>query len=204
MFEEPAVDPAHGLHFGVRPRHQNDPVSLQALVLAAFQLCLDLPAVVKQDAAQAEARRAALTIAAFDQAALPGKDLGRKLPAVFPGHGALDALDDGGNRAAVILELLGAVFDLLVCAATDVFVIGRFIGVLKPAPSTDIIDKDHLEICGAVLNIPDQLLQSLAALDPQATLSSIGIGSDQFKAAFLRVFSDRVRLVFGRVFLMVC
>mgnify|MGYP000290637799 CR=1 FL=1 len=48
-----------------------------------------------------------------------------------------------------------------------------------------------------------ELLQRFAPLDPQTTLSSISIGTDQFKATVLRVLADRVRLVFRRVFLMV-
>lgn len=172
-------------------------------MLAALQLGLHLAAFVKQDTAKAKARRAALAIAEFDQAALPGKDLGGQFPAVLSSHGAFDALDDGGSRAAVILELLGAIFDLLVRAPADIFVIGGFIGVLKPAPPADVIDKDHLEIRGAVLHILDQLLQGLTALDPQPALARIGIGAHQFETAFRRIFADRVRLVFGRVFLVV-
>ena len=147
--------------------------------------------------------RTALSVAEFDQATLPREDLVGQLATILACHGALDALDDGGNRAAVIFELLGAVFDLLVGATADVFVIGGFIGVLKTAPSADVIDKDHLEIRGAVLHILDQLLQCLATLDPEPTPARVGIGTDQFKAAFLRILADRVRLVFGRVFLMV-
>ena len=204
VLEEPAIDPANGPDLGVRPENQYHPVCLQTLVLTALQLCLHLTAFIKQDPAKTKTRRTALTEAAFDQAALPDEDLVGKFPAVFPGHRALDALDDRGHRPAIIFELLGAILDLLVGATADVFVIGGFICILKPAPPADVIDKDQLEIRGAVLHILDQLLQRLATLDPEPTLARIGIGADQFKAAFLRIFADRVRLVFGRVFLMVC
>lgn len=131
------------------------------------------------------------------------KTLLESSPAVFRRHRALDALDNRGNRPAIIFKLLGAILDLLVGATADVLVIGGVIGVLKTAPSADLIDKNHLEIRGAVLHILDQLLQCLATLDPEPTLARIGIGTDQFKAAFLRILADRVRLVFGRVFPMV-
>ena len=158
VFQETAVDPADGFHLCFGPGHQDHPVCLQALVLTTLQLGLHLAAFVKQNPAKAKTRRTALTEAAFDQAALSDEDLVGKFPAVFPGHRALDALDDRGNRAAVVFELLGAILDLLVCATADVFVIGGFIGILKPPPSADVIDKDHLEIRCAVLHILDQLL----------------------------------------------
>jgi hypothetical protein len=120
-----------------------------------------------------------------------------QLATVLACHGAFDALDDGGNRTAVIFELLGAVFDLLVGSTANVFVVGGFICILEPAPPADVIDEDHLKIGGAFLHILDQLLQGLAALDPEAAFPGIGIGAHQFETAFLCVFADRVGLVFG-------
>ncbi len=203
VFQETAVDPADGFHLGLGPGHKDHPISLQAFVFAALQLGLHLAAFVKQDTAKAKARRAALSIAEFDQAALPGENLVGQLTTVLACHGALDALDDGGNRAAVIFELLGTILDLLVRATADVFVVGGFIGILKPAPPAHVIDQDDLKIGGAVLHILDQLLQGLAALDPEAAFPGIGIGAHQFETAFLCVFADRVGLVFGRVLLVV-
>jgi hypothetical protein len=50
---------------------------------------------------------APLPEAEFDQTALPGENFGRELAAVLAGHGSLDAFDDGGDGASIILELLG-------------------------------------------------------------------------------------------------
>tara|TARA_R100000306_G_C4296472_1_gene102856 strand:+ start:320 stop:517 length:198 start_codon:yes stop_codon:yes gene_type:complete len=60
-------------------------------------------------------------LAQFNHAALAGKALDRKLPTVFAGHGAFDALDDGRNRGAVILELLSIIGDVDAGALADVF-----------------------------------------------------------------------------------
>ncbi|OIQ74975.1 hypothetical protein GALL_433660 [mine drainage metagenome] len=192
VFQETAVDPADGFHLGLGPGHKDHPISLQAFVFATFQFGLHLAPFVKQDTAKAKTRWAALSIAEFDQAALPSEDLVGQLATVLACHGALDALDDGRNRAAVIFELLGAIFDLLVRATADVFVIGGFICILEPAPPADVIDEDHLKIGGAVLHILDQLLQGLAALDPEAAFPGIGIGAHQFETAFGGIFADRV------------
>ena len=84
--------------------------------------------------------------AELDQPALTREHLGGQLAAVFAGHRALDALDDGRDRAAVILELLGAVLNADAGALADVFVVGALIGVLKPAPAADVVDQDGREI----------------------------------------------------------
>ena len=47
--------------------------------------------------------------------------------------------------------MLGAILNVLASAAADVFVIGRFMGILKPPPTADIIDQDDVEIGGAFL-----------------------------------------------------
>lgn len=64
------------------------------------------------------------------------KNLDRKLTAVFASHGTLDALDDGRNGRAVILELLGAVGDRNACTAADIFEICRLFRALKPPPAS--------------------------------------------------------------------
>ena len=74
------------------------------------------------------------------------EDLGRQLAAVLAGHRALDALDDGRDRAAVVLELLRAVVDGDAGALADVLVVGAFVGVLEPAPAADVVDQDRLEV----------------------------------------------------------
>lgn len=108
---EGPVDMADDLDFAVWSGRQDDPVGLYALVLAPDKLALNRSALINQRPAEAEPRRASLPIPQLDQAAMAGENLGRQLPAVFPGHRALDTLDDGRDWAAVILELLGTVMD---------------------------------------------------------------------------------------------
>ena len=47
-------------------------------------------------------------------------------------------------------------------------VIGALVGILKPAPAADVIDEDRLEVGLAGLNLGHQVLQRLAAVEPQA------------------------------------
>ncbi len=107
--DELAIDIADDLDFLGGAGGEDDAVGLQALVLAARQLGFPLAILADQDAAQPKSCGAALAIAQLDQAAPyqsgPGKDLGRQLAAVFARHGAFHAFDDGGDGAAVILEL---------------------------------------------------------------------------------------------------
>ena len=104
----------------------------------------DCAVLVDQHPPQAVAGRPALAVAELDQPALPLEDLGGQLPAVLAGHRALDALDDGRDRAAVVLELLGAVVDADAGALADVLVVGALVGVLEPAPAADVVDEDGL------------------------------------------------------------
>ena len=124
--------------------------------------------LVDQHAPQAVSGRTALTKAEFHKAALPGKDLHRKLAAVFAGHDALDGLQKVGADAAVVLELLAAVVHPDPGAETDVLMVCALIGVLKSAPATDVVDEDRFEIGLAGFNLGHQLLQRLAAVEPQS------------------------------------
>jgi len=152
-------------HLFVWPRHQNDPVGLQALVLAELQRSLDFAALVNQHPAQAVARRTALAKPQLDQAALAGKDLDRQLAAVFPSHGAFDAFDDGRVWRAVIFKLLGAVSDLNASPPTNVFIVGGFIRVLKSAPAADVINQNDVKIDAPGFNVRDQLFERSAPAD---------------------------------------
>ena len=59
---------------------------------------------------------------------------------------AFDALDDGRDGRAVILELLGAIGDIDAGTLADVFVIGAFIRILKPAPAAYVINQNDIEV----------------------------------------------------------
>ena len=118
------IDSTDRLDFGVGPWHQDDTISLDALVLAASELAFDRRTLVDQASPQPVAGRATLAEPEFDEAALASEHLGRQFPAVFAGHRALDALDDGRDRTSVIFELLGAVLDGNSGPLADVFVSG--------------------------------------------------------------------------------
>ena len=84
--------------------------------------------------------------AKLDQPALPGENFGGEFPAVFAGHRPLDALNDGGDRASVVLELLGAILHADAGTLANVFVVGAFVGILEAAPAADVVDEDDCEV----------------------------------------------------------
>src|SRR5690606_38420685 len=143
----------------------------------------------------------ALAKTLFDQPSLPGKHLGRELAAIFAGHGAFDAFDDGRDRAAIIVVLLGAILPRPPGAPADILVVRGLVGVLEAAPAADVIDQHQGEIGRAGLNILDQLPERIAALDLEPALASIGIGAHDLDPARLGIVPDRVGLVFSRIFL---
>jgi len=49
--------------------------------------------------------------------------------------------------------------------AADVLVIGALVGVLEAPPAADVIDQDGFEVGSARLDIVDQLLERVPALD---------------------------------------
>ncbi len=104
--------------------------------------------------------------------------------------------------AAVVLELLGAVVDRHAGLPADEFIIRALIGVLEPAPPTDIIGKDDREIGAALCDVINQRFERIAAVDIEPALSLIGIGSHNIDTANCRVPRDDFRLVFRRIFLM--
>ncbi|KRH79071.1 hypothetical protein FERRO_01320 [Ferrovum sp. JA12] len=133
---------------------------------------------------------------------MAGEDLGREFAAVFAGHGALDTLDDGGDGRAIVFKLLGDVGDADALAFADVFVIGRFVRVLKPAPAADVVDQDQVEIGVARFDIGNQLLQGGAATDGQAAFAVVGIGAHDLDAPLVGVLTDLVGLVESGVLLV--
>ena len=93
--DEPAIDQVDGPDFVIGARHQNNSIRLQAFMLATLQFAFHQPALIDEDPAKAVACRAALPKAQFNESALAGEHLRREFAAVFAGHCALDALDDG-------------------------------------------------------------------------------------------------------------
>ena len=142
FFDKGTVDPAHRLDLIDRSRHQDHAIGLDALLLASAEFAFRPATAVDQATPQAISSRTTLAKAELDQAALAGEDLGGELAAVLTGHRTLDALDDGGDRAAVILKLLGAVLHPDPGTAADVLVVGALVGILEAAPAADIVDQD--------------------------------------------------------------
>ncbi|WP_237399908.1 hypothetical protein [Rhodovulum visakhapatnamense] len=75
MLEKAVLDPAHRPNRLIRSRNRDDAIGLKALVRAAVQFGLHLATVTGQDAAQPDARRAALPVPQLDQAALARETL---------------------------------------------------------------------------------------------------------------------------------
>ena len=138
---------------------QDHAVSLEAFLLATFECRLGIAVLIDQHAAQAEACWTSLSETKPDETTLSGKDLGGQFPAVFSSHGSFHALDDRGAQAAVVLELLCAVVHLNPAFAADELIVGAFVGILKTAPSADIIDQDHLEVGVTGADVRDQFLK---------------------------------------------
>ena len=140
--DEQPVDPADGRPPPPAGPARDDAVRLEALLLAARELRLRRAVLVDQLRRKPVARRSALAEAELDQPALALEDLRGQLAAVLAGHRALHALDDRRDRAAVVLELLGAVDDADAGALADVLVVGALVGVLEAAPPADVVDED--------------------------------------------------------------
>ena len=202
LLHEPLVHLPDDPDLLVRPRPQHHAVGLKALVLAALEFSLHLSRLVEKHPAQPKTCHPALPEAQLDQPALPGKDLGRKLPAVFPRHGALDALDDGRDGRAVVLELLGDIDDLDARLLAGKLVGRTLVRVLEAAPAADVIDEDQLEVGVFRLHIRQQGLQPFAPADVEPALALVRVGPDDLDVVVLGVVADPVRLVLGRVLLV--
>jgi hypothetical protein len=98
---------------------------------------------------------------------------------------------------------LGDVLDHDPFASADVFVVGGLVRILEAPPAADVIDQDDLEIGITGLDITDQALQRIAAIDVEAAAPFVGVGAHDRDAVLLGVFPDLVGLVLGRVLLVV-
>ena len=134
---------------------------------------------------------------------MPGENLAGQLAAVFASHGAFEALEHCGHRAAVVFELLGAIVHVDPGAPAYIFVIGALVCVLEAAPTADVVDKDDVEICVSRSYGLDQLFQCVPAFDPQPALSFIGVGADDLHAAPCGIGLDCRRLGFSGIALVI-
>ena len=162
---ELCINPPNDFDLLVRSGHQHNAVGLDALLFAHFQLAFFHAVGVHQNPAQPVTRRAALPESKFHQPARPLINLRRKFPAVFTRHRPLDALDNGGDRAAVIFKLFRAVVNRNARLFADVFVIGAFVGILKSAPPAHVINQNGFVMRFALKHITDHLFQRTPAFD---------------------------------------
>jgi hypothetical protein len=102
----------------------------------------------------------------FDQPTLSDKHLCGQLPAALAGHRALDTLNDGRDRAAIIFELLGAVLNRDARLTADVLVVSAVVGVLEATPAADVTDMYGCEVGFAGLSILDQAFKGVTAVEP--------------------------------------
>ena len=84
----------------------------------------------------------------------------------------------------------------------DELVVGAFVCVLKPPPATHVVDENDAEVGTPRPDIVDQLLQCVPAVDSQAALPVIGVGTDDRDAALLGVPLDDIGLILRRVALV--
>lgn len=121
---------------------------------------------------------------------------------MLAGHSPFDTFDDRRNWRAVVFKLFGAIGNLDAGPPAAILVVGTFIGILKPAPTTDVVHQNNLEVSRTTLDILDQFLQRDPAINTQAAFTGIGIGAKNLDATSCRIFSDFVGLVFSRVLLV--
>ena len=110
-----------------------------------------------------------------------------------------EAFHNYGDIDGLTFKLLSAIMNRHPGSAADEFIRGAFIGILKSAPPTDIVQKDGREIDWAILNIPNQLCQGFEALGTQTAFASVRILFDDLYSPALGIFSDGVHLVACRV-----
>jgi hypothetical protein len=68
------------------------------------------------------------------------------------------------------------VLDLDPRSSADVLVVGTFIGVLKAAPAAHVIDQDGRKIRIPILDVTDETLEGVSAVQSQAAFTFVGVG----------------------------
>src|SRR5712664_924589 len=77
---------------------------------------------------------------------LTRKNLGRKIPTVFPGHRSLETFCDSRHEASVVLESFSAVLDSYARLPADKLIVRAFVRILESTPPTYVVNKDNVEI----------------------------------------------------------
>jgi hypothetical protein len=171
-------------------------------MLATRKLAFGGTGLVDQLPAKTIAGRTALAVPVLYQATLPGKHLDRKLAAVFAGHLALEHFLDVRAEASVVLERLGAILNIDPGMPADEFIVRGFIGILEPTPAAHIINEDQGKPSIPFLDITEQLLQCVSAIEAQSAFALVGVSADDLDAAPRGILADGVLLVLRRILLM--
>jgi hypothetical protein len=87
-------------------------------------------------------------------------------------------------------------------AATDVFIIGAFIGILKSAPPADVMQEDGGEFDLTAFDVPDHLVQSFAVPDAHTALADVKILFDDLHSMAFGILPKDGHLIAGQV--LVC
>jgi hypothetical protein len=156
-------------------------------------------AFVDHQASEAVADGSANAVSKARDPAVSGVHLDGELPAPLGGHAALQAFRDPGNKGAVVLEDLRAVFDLDAAPLAQEFVVGTLVDILEPAPATDVVDEDVVEVGSARLHIFDQFDETRTSIDPEAAAAFIAIRADDRERVRLGIGCNSRHLVRDRV-----
>src|SRR4051794_39379583 len=156
-------------------------------------------AFVDHQASEAVADGSANAVPKARDPAVSRVHLDGELPAPLGGHPPLQAFCDPGNKGAVVLEYLRTVFDLNAAPLAQEFVVGTLVDILEPAPATDVVNEDVVEIGSARLNIFDQLDETRTPLDPEPAAALVAIGTHNRERVRLGIGGDGRHLVRDRV-----
>jgi hypothetical protein len=123
------------------------------------------------------------------------EDFSGQLPAVLGSHDSFQILENARYEAAVVVKQLGAIRDLDAGALADELAVGAFVDILKPAPSTDVIDQDVAVIGFPRSDVRNQLFQSLSIIERKAAAACVLIGTNDVETVLRRIGCDGRSLV---------
>src|SRR5207248_7506366 len=97
--------------------------------------------------------------------------------------------------AVVVRENLGAIVNRNARRLAEVFVMSRFIRILKTPPTAYVIDQNGPKRKLSINNVLQKLLQPRPVRYPQPAFCSVGVGLDDEETVFRCVSSNRIGLV---------
>src|SRR3954452_937554 len=126
-------------------------------------------------------------------------NLDRQLPAIFGGHHALEVLHNARKHAAVIVELLTAVFDFHPGLPAYQLVMRALVGILEAAPTPHIIDEEIAIVRFGSGDDADKTSQPGSVLDPKPAFAFVSVGSNDLQVASVSIGRDDGGLILDRV-----